>query len=563
MPPQLIASDAALPRKRHLEPLDLVILGIVLLAAVPRLYLGATQFIEYDGYWHIFTAQQDSWHNFIWDCRNDAHPPLYYLALRLTLWLGRSHLAYRAISIVAGLATIAALGRIASKTMRSALTPALVALAYGLALPAIVISCEVRSYMLCSLFLLIAYTYFLDAIDRTEPAGGLRPRIFFAVAATLACPTDYYAVFFVCAMAGLAAVLPILRRSEPLWKAWAREAATFAPVFGSMAWLYFWHLRKHPVLQQHLLPYYYDRQGAESLGGFLLRNLQSTFDLFSPWPAAGRTAFLAIAGGLLAALVGSLWLLRRIWAPKNLAAVVTLVATVLMLAQIMAASLVRLYPFGGFMRQQFLLFPFLVLCAFLLPDRLLTAIPRGAAWALAGVLSLTIAAVSYREFHAFPKVREKLMTQQMRTFALDFPSPPAIYVDQFNVIGFFLQHDDWKWRFAGRVPSAPDVDLYGVSRGDRQTLVFRDKDRWVVDFRDARLYPNLAACLRSRGLPAIAVFRLGQSEEAGEAAELSSYREAVADLASANGLCLEALRVHDRDIFAEFRAEGCSAPPSP
>jgi hypothetical protein len=545
-----------------LERLDFLLLGIVLLAAIPRLYLGATQFVEYDGYWHVFTAQQDRWRNFVWDCRYDAHPPLYYFLLRLTLWLGHSHLAYRAISLLTGLGSIVVLGRIAAKMTRSALTPPLVALAYGLALPAIIISCEVRSYMLCGLLMLVAYSYFLDQIDSAEPAGSLRPRIVFAVSASLACVADYYAVFFVCALFGISMVLPVLRRREPLWRAWAREGITFSPILGTLVWLYLVHLSRHPVIQEHLLEYYYDPHGGTSLGEFLLRNLQSTFDLFSPWPAPDRDAFLAIAGGLLLAGCATVWLLRRLWAPKNLAAATTVVATVLILAQVIVASLVRLHPFGGLMRQQFLLFPFLVLGAFFLPDRLAAAIPRRAAYALAASLALAIGAVSYSKFASYPKFTGTLMTEQMQRFNLLFPSPAAVYVDQYNVIAFFLHHHDWKWKFVGRVVSVPNVDTYRVSRGNQQMFVFREKGGWLLDGRDRTLYANLAACLRSRGLPDIVVFRLGQDDPSPwDARELRAYRKTVGELSSANGLCVQNLVLHSPDVFLDVRAGGCTGEP--
>ena len=547
--------------RRRFDRLDLLLLGVVLLAAIPRLYFGATQFVEYDGYWHVFVAQQDRWRNFIWDCQQLDHPPLYVFLLRWTLWLGTSHLAYRAIPILAGLASVAALGRIASKMMRSTLSPALVALAFALALPAIVISCEVRAYMLAVVFVLIAYTFFLDAIDREGPAGSLRPRVLFVLSAVLACLTEYYAVFFVCAVFGIGMVVPLLRRREPLWKAWAREAATFAAVVAAVLWPYITELSRRAVLKGHLLAYYYDATGQESLGAFLLRNLQNAFDLFSPWPAPSRDAFLAIAGGLLLAVCGALWLVRRIGEPKNLAAAATVAATLLILVQLMVAAVVRIYPFGGLMRQQFLLFPFLVLCAFVLPDRLAAAIPRRAAHALAGFLALAITAVSYWQFDAYPKVTETLMTGQMQRFNGLFPSPGAVYLDQYNLIAFFMHHDDWKWKFAGRVDSVPDVDIYRLSRGTAQMLVFRDKGRWLADSLDPMLDRNLAECLRSRGLPDIVLFRLAQNEEPWEVSELKAYRQSISEIATTQGLCVQGLSIHDRDVYAQFRLGGCAAPP--
>ena len=96
--------------KRSIGPLLLL---ISLAAAAPRLYLGATQFIEYDGYWHVFIAMQDDWGRFWEEYQANFHPPLYYLLLKLSLWFGRSVLIYRAVSIIAGVAAVFAVGKIA------------------------------------------------------------------------------------------------------------------------------------------------------------------------------------------------------------------------------------------------------------------------------------------------------------------------------------------------------------------------------------------------------------------------------------------------------------------
>ena len=63
---------------------------IALAAAVPRIWLGASQFVEYDGYWHVFIAQQDNWKNFWADIYANAHPPLYFLLLKAALHFGHS-----------------------------------------------------------------------------------------------------------------------------------------------------------------------------------------------------------------------------------------------------------------------------------------------------------------------------------------------------------------------------------------------------------------------------------------------------------------------------------------
>ena len=199
------------PRRLSPEHIyNLLLLGIIFLAAIPRFYLGATQFVEYDGYWNVFIAQQDRLQNFLFEYRANAHPPLYYLVLKLTLLLGHSLLVYRSVSLITGLASIFFVERIASKMMRWRPAPLLAALVYGLALPGIVISAEVRQYMLCIFFILVSYSFFLD-FARETTVGSFRPRVLFAIAATLACLSHYCAVLYVGAVLCVSAVCVILR----------------------------------------------------------------------------------------------------------------------------------------------------------------------------------------------------------------------------------------------------------------------------------------------------------------------------------------------------------------
>jgi hypothetical protein len=149
-----------------------LLLGNALLGAIPRLYLGATQFIEYDGYWHVFIATQDDWQESRWDYNSNFHPPLFCLLLKLAIRFGRTRLVYRAISLAAGIAAIFVIGQIAKKVSRVSYMPAFAAFAYGIALPSIIISCEVRSYMLSVFFVLASFYYFLDLLqtDAKVPA---------------------------------------------------------------------------------------------------------------------------------------------------------------------------------------------------------------------------------------------------------------------------------------------------------------------------------------------------------------------------------------------------------
>src|SRR5207249_9782496 len=92
----------------------LFLLLVCILAAIPMLFLGATSYIEYDGYWHLFIAKQD-WRDFLVDFQATAHPPLFFLLLRAATALGDSLLICRPVSIVSGIGAVFVTGQIARK----------------------------------------------------------------------------------------------------------------------------------------------------------------------------------------------------------------------------------------------------------------------------------------------------------------------------------------------------------------------------------------------------------------------------------------------------------------
>jgi hypothetical protein len=149
-----------------------VLFAITVAALVPRLILGSYQFIHYDGYWHVFTATQDKWEVFISEWRKDAHPPLYYLLLRVLASLGHSHLIYRSLSIVPGVASVYVIGLIARKLYRSTTVALLTAAAYGSSITIIDITCDVRGYALALFLILLAFTLWISC-----SMGGNRRRL--------------------------------------------------------------------------------------------------------------------------------------------------------------------------------------------------------------------------------------------------------------------------------------------------------------------------------------------------------------------------------------------------
>jgi hypothetical protein len=532
--------------------------GIALLSLIPRLMLGLNQYVEYDGYWHVWIAQQDRWANFMREYQANAHPPLYFLLLRLSFWFGRTQLAYRSVSLISGAASVYVLGRTALKAMRSPVWAALAALAYGLALPSILLSNEVRTYMLSAFLVQVSFLYFLDLTGDEQPPT-LRPRIMFGAMATLACLSEYYAAFYVGATMLIALALPVVRRQKKWLFALLRELATFALILALPIWEYLSHFGATSVSYDHLPGFYYNPDGAESAVDFLVRNLRNELNWFSPIQVPDGAPFYAVVGALLFGACGMFFLARRRSDFRNRAAIVSLLLPLAMLGAVMTAALIRAYPFGGFLRQQYVLFPFLAVCPFLLLDRLFDAAGRLSLIA-AGVLAIGIVGLSVRNYEAWPKSSRLLMSDQMELYNRLFPSPAAVYIDQFNLTTFLTHHHNWKWEFVAPVPGMDWVDVYRLSRDGRSMLLFRDKNQWNLDLREQLLYTSMAKSIEAWHLPSMTIFCMTQTHPLGRTdAQVAAYRGRVAELSAAHGLCVQTLELRNFDVYAEFRPSGACA----
>ncbi|MDQ1469174.1 MAG: Dolichyl-phosphate-mannose-protein mannosyltransferase, partial [Bryobacterales bacterium] len=493
----------------------LLLIFIALVAAVPRLSLGASQYIEYDGYWHVFIAQQDNWAGFWAEINSNAHPPLYFLLLRIALRFGHSLLVYRSISLLTGIASVVLVGWIARKVTGSNVRACQSTLAYGLALPGIIVSCEVRSYMLSVFFILLSFLCLLDILGSGNTQGEARLRTGFAAGAILACLSHYFAFFY----SGAAIILLLGRFAVRKYKgepaSWRAEAATILPVAASIFALYQLHAGRLAQIQGHLLPYYYNPQGHESVAVFLLRNWKNFLNLFSPYQipsdsVAFGVLILALFSGLLVAA-----LLRRAHDAAALRASWTILITGAMLAEFALGALAGKYPFGGDLRQQYLLFPFLVLSVTIFVEtivgKLSGFVPVYGRLLLNALVIVAIVWVSVVRFEQYPKVGGNVAADRIAVFDQLEPAPTAVYLDQFNLITFFIYHHTWDWSFLQLRQPIPGVDVYRLQRGPKQMLVFRDKTQWNLEPDDSAVYNKLAECLRAEKIGNLSVFSARQT----------------------------------------------------
>ena len=212
--------------------------------------------------------------------------------------------------------------------------------------------------------------------------------------------------------------------------------------------------------------------------------------------------YRAIVVVLLVALAAALALtLRR----RSDCAVTSAPLGMLMIIAIamMGAALARRYPFGGFLRQQFILFPFAMLAAFALVDEVVAR--RGAqrfvaALWVAVMLNALVQRSLLRFFPGEPGSRE---SAQFHRFLDD---SHAVYVDKFSLVPFFAAHQRDTW--SAQTELGEGFVALPVRQGERSLVVLRDLTRWSADLSDPRLYRDLRRLLERTELPSIDLFHM-------------------------------------------------------
>lgn len=553
------------------RPERLLHAAIALGAAVPMLYMGVHERIDYDGWWHVFIARTTPWAQFWRDVHDNAHPPVYYLLLRGAAWLGTERLVYRGLSIAAAAVATYLVGRLAARVYRTPGMAAVCALGFGLAMPTAVMACAVRSYMLSLALLLIAFRLFLDLIDPRGRRGAARPA-WFAVAVSAAIATHYSAAFFAVA----AAVLPFAyAAADTPYRAWLRRRlpadwraalAVALPIATITAAVYAVHVSQFAAPMPHTASFHPSAAewAAGTLRGataFVARAVVAEIDLFSPVRIAARppviqAAVVALLGLLAAAL--ALALRRRADWPSAAAPLATLF---LLATLIIAAALLGRYPFGGFLRHQFILFPFVVLVGFGLLDEAVARLGRRRlAVAALAALVLLHAGAQWRRVRF---VDGEPASLDVAPFDALFADSVAIYVDRFSVIPLIAsrQRDVW----AAQVDLGGDIVAVPVRRRDGTQLVLRDMRRWSCDLADPALYRDLRRLIDRAKLPALDLFRLRQDSHLLPPVPREERRqlaETVLHLARGAGLGVERLVLDGPHVYLRLRPAAVAAAPS-
>jgi hypothetical protein len=269
--------------------------------------------------------------------------------------------------------------------------------------------------------------------------------------------------------------------------------------------MYLAHARGQPI-QGYLFDFYWGFKPYETKVGFLSRNLQNLWNLFSPISIQTRWTFLTALAAL--SLFAAYWFFKIIKADgASPIRVLPLLFAIILVAELTGLSLADKYPLGGLLRHQYVVAPFLLIAVFILTDavlqylrpRLRSGIELGlGSWILLHfVLAPSLVAlpgylISKKDFDEYRSI---------------FPDARGIFLDHWSAIGYFMNTDREPRRFVRRISAPGLVDQYEVGGGSApRTEIFYNKLDFNLDLRNIDTYRSFAACLRESGLSELTLF---------------------------------------------------------
>ena len=531
------------------------LLAVSLFSLAPRLVDGALRPIDYNGYWHVFIAR-----NLPREWRRLPHPPLFLVLLRAADAVSHSVFAYRLVSLVAGAGVVYLTGRILLALGTLPSVTVLGALAMALAGNAITLSNEVQSYSLALLFLLASFVFYLDLTPESE-SPPFRSRAGFAILASLALLTHYFAGLYlvacVLAPAVIALVRPSYRRAAAsgLSRRWRADLLNLAAP-GAVGLALYELQAKAYVQPLGELPGFYFERGRETVASFLVRNLRTLVNWFSPIALPRARIAVPLLVLFTALVVGAAAAERR--GGERIGRRLLPAAFFVVLLTVGALfGVAGLYPFGGWMRQQFLIFVFGLFAAFVGLDRFARAASPTARRAALGLAAAALAANFTlglpRLLHPAPEP----MLAKVAAFESRFPDAATVHVDQFHFVALFIPYHRFAWTYAGAEPDAPSIERYVVHRPGRPLTLVAHRAWWVFDFTEQPFYRELGSVFGRDGSGCENLFSVSPTiykpvPRFLTAAERTTRTQSVSEALAAEGLEARGLDVTPAgDLFAK------------
>jgi hypothetical protein len=276
-------------------------------------------------------------------------------------------------------------------------------------------------------------------------------------------------------------------------------------LLGGLLGLFRWMHWSHGTGLVGHLPVEYFRAPGESLFEFALRGAVLTLDQFAPL-GFSSDRLPAVAPVLLLAALG--WLATRSLTARSTDAMWVRSSAVLILVLVWGAIFVLAargaYPYGGRMRHQFVLFPFLAFVMLSVVDEAYRRSRSTGARALvcltvaASILATSAAAVRQGQLEEFSPA-SSLWPAEIQRMMAGRRDEDVVYASRLNVIALFSHLRDRRWT---GVEHGGGRDLFMVeSQNARPIRVLRETSEWWLPSPlDQQAATRLADAMRRHGI---------------------------------------------------------------
>lgn len=515
----------------------------------------------YDEAWHLYLSSVSPWTKALEESLVDAHPPLHHLLLVPMARFGPDPFWFRLPSVLAAVATVP-LWYLLLRRLR--VVPEMALLGVVLLVTSFAfleLAVSVRSYSFGLLFLtigLLAATTLVPHAGSNTTGLGIGPRpqpLIAALGLTIALAFIYSALFPTLGLI-LALALVWAGRAGPR----LRQTLEWLRTWRFLDWiaLLVWVVGSLSVLLWFAVGYGRDlgTVAPVHLESFILCEGDSILEfawcglvgnagwLMPQFSATTLGQTLAVAAFWTAA---ALVLASALWRRDN-ARVLMVLAAVIATSMVFAAGVAGVYPFGGLMRHQVMLFPLYLVVIVLALDAVWSRLRSPRAQQVVGLAIVVFALLGLYRANALdpvgeahtegmsPEISAALACDSGRTLYVEgqlfYPLYAAAYAQGIAFRTTLTERDGVPveipygtgW-FNGLI-SPRDWDVFTMKDacGTERTLI-RDRRRWTLpDAPDARLDSQLEALRTSLGVESLQVIRLPPEPDATSADEPPTAR---------------------------------------
>ena len=295
--------------------------------------------------------------------------------------------------------------------------------------------------------------------------------------------TEYVAVFPVVSIAGSLFVLigvgniPGKVVFQRILKEWWQILVLIAGTLGVYS---YFQWTKMPMEMGHVRDHYLGE--GESVANFVKHGLASNLNYFTPIdPGEGPWFYLTIS---VLALLSGYFIFRYLFIKKDNARSIVILILLVLTAILAMAGVFRIYPFGGSMRHQFVLFPFIMLTGGIFVDELYSLLKTP--WLKASMILSLVAGASVFSIKEFsgPPVEEypaiPYFQEEFTEFNKALKPGQGVYFDSFNHYAFFYLTRDRHWAFKTNIEN--NVYFFDLQKDGEDKPAISDRGIWAIPY---------------------------------------------------------------------------------